>query len=216
MKIMRYSASSLQILLLLLLITACHAQELTTPFEPFSANNTLNQSNQSYNQVETASFGAGQVTEEHALDIALLHAGVDISSVVVEEKDLVQDDGRAVYKFVFSEPAYFSFEYDIDANDGRVLDYKCDWDDAIGQLNNLTDAFSLLEDEAVAIAMEHAGVDINNVSVKEIELLIDNGVGMYHIEFFNELVEYDYLISASSGSLIEYECEWQSYERVDR
>ena len=81
---MRHRASSLQILLLLLLITACHAQELTTPFEPLSANNTLNQSNQSYNQVETASFGAGQVTEEHALDIALLHAGVDISNVVVE------------------------------------------------------------------------------------------------------------------------------------
>ena len=84
MKIMRYSASSLQILLLLLLITSCQAQELTTLFEPFSANNTLNQSNQSYNPVGTASFGAGQVAEEHALDIALLHAGVDISSVVVE------------------------------------------------------------------------------------------------------------------------------------
>ena len=128
---------------------------------------------------------------ERAFEIALAHAGTNASSAVMEDSEQTEDDGRAIYKFGFSGPRYFSFEYDIDIDSGRILDYKCDWDDAKGKPDGLTDSFDLSKDDALALAMGHAGVNASQLTIKNIKTNIDNGISIYQIEFFNEFVEYD-------------------------
>ena len=157
---------------------------------------------------------AETINEARAKSIAHAHAGVNSANVIVEDILRKQDDGLEIYNYEFTSPQYFNFEYDIDANTGRILDYKCDWDDAEGKPAGLTESYNISEQDAIALAMKHAGVEAGDMTVKRVKKTIDNGVSIYAIEFYNKYVEYEYLVSGSSGALLEYECEWQSYSRL--
>jgi|GEM_PF-3934714 len=122
-----------------------------------------------------------------------------------------REDGCDFYEVEFTKPRYFSYEYDIDAATGRVLDYKCDWDDDRGAPDGVTQEFVLTEAESLALALAHAGVDETIVTVRETRTYVEKGVSLYEFEFYSAKAEYEYLVSGSSGILLEYECDWYSY-----
>ncbi len=61
------------------------------------------------------------------------------------------------------------------------------------------------DNTAKSIALEHAGVSENEVTIKKVELDTDNGLTTYDVEFYKNNAEYDYEIDANSGDIISYD-----------
>ena len=197
---------------ILLFSTACQQQEPVS--SGISApKNTIDQNT----STPTSNSPTTNDTDlESVFETAVTHTGINKAHAVIHESEQTRDDGRLVYdiEFSFSEYPFFSYEYDIDVKSGRVLDYKCDWDNALGMPDGLTSSFDITEDDAIALALQHAGVDRGDFTVKRVKATIDDGISQYQVEFYNNLVEYSYTLSGSSGTLMTYECEWQSYKNI--
>ena len=65
------------------------------------------------------------ISLEKAKEIALAHAGVSESEVVFDDREFDFERGRAVYELEFYANGN-EYDYDIDATDGKILDYE--WD----------------------------------------------------------------------------------------
>ena len=63
------------------------------------------------------------------------------------------------------------------------------------------------EEAALAIALEHAGVTLEQLSWYEICLDFDDGIWVYEVEFAVGNTEYEYEINAITGEIIKFETE---------
>ena len=66
----------------------------------------------------------------------------------------------------------------------------------------------LTEDQAFAIALEHAGLTKEQVSYLNAHLDRDDGRWVYEIEFREGRTEYEYAVNASSGKIVDYDKDW--------
>ena len=66
----------------------------------------------------------------------------------------------------------------------------------------------LTEDQALAIALEHAGLTNEQVSYVNAHLDHDDGRWVYEIEFREGRTEYEYAVNASSGKIVDYDKDW--------
>ena len=66
-------------------------------------------------------------------------------------------------------------------------------------------------DEAKEIALNHANLTSNEVTVIRADTELDDGIEKYNIEFYHENKEYDYEINATDGSIIEYDFDVENY-----
>ncbi len=71
---------------------------------------------------------SGSITQEDAKRIALTHAGLAESDVSRLRVELDRDDGRSVYEVEF-DVGRTEYSYDINAADGKILEYDMDKDD---------------------------------------------------------------------------------------
>lgn len=62
-------------------------------------------------------------------------------------------------------------------------------------------------EEAKAIAAEHAGFSVSDVSFSKAKLEKEHRMMVYEIEFYNNGLEYEYEINAETGEIIKYEVE---------
>lgn len=69
-----------------------------------------------------------KISEEKAKSIALNHAGLKESEVKFLHVELDYDDGVLRYEVDFRQGNY-EYDYDIDANTGKILSYDKDIDD---------------------------------------------------------------------------------------
>ena len=70
----------------------------------------------------------GGITQNEAMVAAMNHAGVNGAQAMMTKCELDYEWGKQVYEIEF----YFNgleYEYKIDANTGKVLKAKRDWDD---------------------------------------------------------------------------------------
>ena len=65
------------------------------------------------------------------------------------------------------------------------------------------------EEAALAIALEHAGVTLDQLSWYEICLDFDDGIWVYEVEFAVGNTEYEYEINAITGEIIKFETEFE-------
>lgn len=63
------------------------------------------------------------------------------------------------------------------------------------------------QDEAVNIALSHAGVASSETSMLHVKLDYDDGIQVYEIEFYVGNTEYDYEIKAADGTICSYDME---------
>ena len=71
----------------------------------------------------------GTLTKDEALKKALDHANLDKDQVdYVKKVELDYEHGRKVYEITFFKGGY-EYEYDIDAENGKVLKFEKDLDD---------------------------------------------------------------------------------------
>ncbi len=146
-----------------------------------------------HHNVENNNTGntSNTITRDEALNIALKHAGA--SNVTTKKIEL--DDNSYEIEFIYNNKEY---DYDISLT-GKILEYSIDsyYDD---DDYNTTHA-KITRDEALDIALKHAGVSDVNYSKVELD---DNE---YEIEFRVGHLEYEYEINATTGKIISYEID---------
>ena len=89
------------------------------------ANSTAQPGNSQSSRTQEASISLSE-----AKSIALNSAGVSGNQVKFSKAKLTRDDGRLIYEIEFYIAGKAEYEYEIDANTGRILDADFDnWDD---------------------------------------------------------------------------------------
>ncbi len=146
------------------------------------------------------------ISADTAKSKALADAGVSASSAIFTKVKLDYDDGILMYDVEFYTTSH-EYEYEIDAKTGTI----CDKDIEIlkttpKQQESHTNSSYIGVEKAKSIALNHAGV--SNVTFTKAKLDDDDGQVVYEIEFRKEGMKYDYTISATGGSILEYDTEW--------
>ena len=146
------------------------------------------------------------VSLKEAKTIALEHAGLKAEDVTFTQAKLEYDDGRQVYEIEFFQGRN-EYDYDIAYESGRILGYD---HDAQTILPAASERKISLE-EARETALEHAGLkEADIIFVKE-DLEYDDGQAVYELEFYVDGAEYDYEVSASTGKILSYDYDAESY-----
>ncbi len=158
---------------------------------------------------------ANQITLDAAKAKALANAGVDASSVTYTEAKLDYEDGMAVYEIEFYTSTH-EYEYEINAVTGAVQDKSVEklqsskgkGQDKTGDDKATSSSGTYIGiDKAKSIAVNHAGLSGSDVAFSKAKLDKDDGNTVYEIEFYQDGIEYEYEIDASSGNILEYETE---------
>ena len=153
------------------------------------------------------------IGSDMAAQAAFDHAGVTQADVMGLEVEFDHDDGIMVYDVEFYAGGS-EYEYEIDASTGAIVEYSSeaghDWtppsqDAAQGQTSQ---EWQLTPQEALDIALQHAGISRESADVDKSELDWDDGVLTYEVEFKSGGYEYEYVIDAASGAVLEHDREW--------
>ncbi|MER2064409.1 MAG: PepSY domain-containing protein, partial [Alkalibacterium sp.] len=148
----------------------------------------------------TAPEEAVIISLDEAKTIALNHAGVKEEAVIFDEAELDESDRLYELEFEVDET---EFEYDIEALTGEILKAERDEDDE-RDTDSSADA-SLTIEEALTVALEHAGVDRESVTMEDSEW--DDDDQIIELEFFTKNTAFDYDIHAMTGDILEAEQE---------
>ncbi len=151
----------------------------------------------------------GPVDLEGAKAVALADAGVKAADAVFTESELEWEDGVKVYdiEFYTSEAEY---DYEIDASTGAVLDKSMElFETHVPSADLQGSAGSYIGvDQAKAIAVSNSGFKAEDVIFTKTKLERDKGSVRYEVEFYKDRMEYEYSIDAYTGSILEYESEY--------
>lgn len=141
---------------------------------------------------------AGDVGLEAAKSAALKHAGLSTAVFTKAERDY--DDGRLEYELEFHTDSA-AYEVTVDAATGRVLDYEKE------NLSGSTGSTDIGAQAAKAAALKHAGLSESQVRELQAEWDNENGRAVYEVEFKSGGMEYDYVIDAATGAVLDHEVE---------
>lgn len=141
---------------------------------------------------------AGDVGLEAAKSAALKHAGLSTAVFTKAERDY--DDGRLEYELEFHTDSA-AYEVTVDAATGRVLDYEKE------NLRGGTGGTDIGAQAAKAAALKHAGLSEGQVQELQVEWDNEHGRAVYEVEFKSGGMEYDYVIDAATGSVLEHQAE---------
>lgn len=141
---------------------------------------------------------AGDVGLEAAKSAALKHAGLSSATFTKAERDY--DDGRLEYELEFHTDSA-AYEVTVDAATGRVLDYEKE------NLRGGTGSTDIGAQAAKAAALKHAGLSESQVWELQVEWDSEHGRAVYEVEFKSGGMEYEYVIDAATGSVLEHQAE---------
>ncbi len=161
------------------------------------------------------------ITANRAREIALEHAGLSASGVQFLKTQTDWDDGRLVYEVEFvtgNGNVWKEYDYEIDANTGRILDVDYDAETVYDTGVSNGNAATALE-TAKKTALEHAGLTASQVQFVKAQTDRDDGRLIYEIEFVvksgNVWKEYDYEIDASTGRILDFDYDAESGSNSD-
>jgi len=155
------------------------------------------------------------ISLEKAKEIALDHAGVKATDATFVKAKSDYEDGRAVFEIEFvvsSGNTIKEYDYEIAASDGSIISYDYDIEGdstptAI-QAGSSQNTSEISLEKAKEIALSHAGVASANAFEMEGKLDWDDGMSIYEIEFKAGGYEYSYEVDAATGSIVEFDKEW--------
>lgn len=156
---------------------------------------------------------------DEAKEAAFTHAGVDGSQAKFDDRDL--DDDDRVYELEFYVDGV-EYEYDVSALDGSIISSEQD-EDTDGnddreerqavkaeQKQGKNQPKELTKEQALEIALNHAGVSRSEVTIDDLER-DDDG---FEIEFESGSHDYEYDI-ARDGSISDYETDQDDDDNDD-
>ncbi len=138
---------------------------------------------------------------------ALAAAGLTEGQVTFEKAKLDREHGTAVYEIEFFTGTH-EYEYEISAATGEIFKSDIDKRAVVKHSEHHgSSGVNIGVDQAKNIALSHAGVSASEVSFSKAKLERDDHVTVYEIEFYFDGMEYEYKIDASSGNIIEHDCD---------
>ncbi len=143
-----------------------------------------------------------EITPAKAGEIAFEHAKVSRSEAADYRSKLENEDGLWVYEIEF-RVGKTEYEYEIDAQTGRIISAEKETKNEAAGGGEVR----LTGSQAVAKALEHAGLSASQVKELECELDYEDGKPVYEIEFKYGDTEYEYEISAYDGSVVSSKTE---------
>ena len=140
---------------------------------------------------------SGDIGMEAAKSAALKHAGLSSATFTKAERDY--DDGRWEYELEFHTDTA-AYEVTLDAISGSVLDYEKE--------NLRSSSTSDIGAQAAkSAALRHAGLSEGQVQELLVEWDNEHGRAVYEVEFKSGGMEYEYVIDAATGSVLEHQAE---------
>ena len=114
----------------------------------------------------------------------------------------------------------YEYDYIVHAENGKILEYERDYEPAqqtaqkpqtaSPQAESQPQASSLAEvtkEQAIEIALVHAGLHADEVQGLQAKRDRDNGVMTYEIEFRHGRVEYEYEIHTANGMILDWDMD---------
>ncbi len=164
--------------------------------------------------LESWEVSSAALTAEQAETIALESLGLTRDQVRFDRSELDYERGVQVWEVEFRHENT-EYDFEIDATTGEILKQKPE------QKKPETPAVpeppaeppkaetgELTEEEAVAIALAHAGLTEEQVTRLRVEKDIDRGITLYEIDFDYGGYEYEYEIRVSDGKILKQELDW--------
>ena len=161
----------------------------------------------------TTVAAATPITEVEAIAAALDHAKLTEAETENLRVRLDRDDRRDHWEVQWRS-GDLEYDYDIDPDTGAVLDWDRDFEPQrkaapAAQTPSPTQpaapAAQLSEDEALAIALGHAGFTAEEVTGLRIRMDTDDRTPDYEIEFRRGRLEYEYEIHAETGAIKDFD-----------
>lgn len=147
------------------------------------------------------------ITAEEAKAIALEHAGVAESEVKFVTTEFEYEKGVPEWEIEFYV-GNLEYDYDIHALTGEILSF--DQEIEFGKTETLPDITAngyLSQDAIKDIILDHAGVNLADISRLQYDFEMEKGVPEYEVEFYVGAVEYDYEINALTGEILSFSQE---------
>ena len=172
---------------------------------------------------------------ERALEIALLTCGQSADQLTKQEVDAELDEVPAHYEVELEDRSGTEYEYridaytgavltsyvepdghdDVDGQDERVDELECchhhhhddDDDDDAQPTGSAQPTGQIGHAAAKAAALTHAGVSESQAYDTDVELDDEDGRWVYEVEFKADDMEYEYVIDAYTGAVLEYDME---------
>ena len=146
------------------------------------------------------------ISKEEAKTNLAKHISVDEEDIYFENVDLEIDNNQYEVDFYYNNQEY---EAKIDAKEGKIIytDYplnsKNTTNNGNGNQNSNSTQEEITLEEAKQIALKHANLNENDVTLVKAEIEHD-GEGMYEIEWRDATYEYEFDISRT-GNVLHYD-----------
>lgn len=157
---------------------------------------------------------ATQLTEAEAIAIALNHASLTETDAASLRAVTDLDDGLAHWDIHWRSGDWV-YEYDIHLETGAILEWDRDYEPQKPKSTQPAETKpaettprepdTLTRDEAMAIALNHAGLTAGQVTGLRAGRDYDDGVPVYEVEFREGRWEYDYEIHAQTGRILSFD-----------
>ena len=165
----------------------------------------------------------GVITKKKAIEIALRDAGLKESQVHFVKEELDSEKGKKAYEVEFYHEGT-EYDYEIDANTGKILSSDLDIEDYVipqknddKQENKPADKVESKPESqnksvigvaaAKEAALKHAGVNSSDAKFIKAKQDYDDGRRVYDVEFNALGFEYDYELDADSGEILNFDKE---------
>lgn len=152
------------------------------------------------------------ISMDRAKQIAFDHAGVNGADARFDDQEFDVDDGVPSYELEFYVNGN-EYEYDIHAVSGEILKSEHDMKQSkqaqkSKQKPAANKSAQISKDEAIDIALKHAGLTRSQVSFDDVELDKDDGRLIWEVEFDSGNWEFEYDIDALTKDILDFEKEY--------
>ena len=176
--------------------------------------------------VTTTAQTPTELTSQEAISIALEHAGLEQAEVTRLKTHREKEDGKQVWDVEFRHGDY-EYDYTIHAQTGAILEWDKDYEPVKQAPTQppateppateppatqppvteppATETAKLTKEEALSIALKHAGLTEAEISRVKCEYDRDDGIPEWEVEFRVGKLEYEYTIHAETGAILEWE-----------
>ena len=159
------------------------------------------------------------LTRQEAEQIALDLVGLLRKDVRMDHSELDREKGLDVWEIEFYH-LNIEYDFEINAQTGEVIKSQKEEESRPVTVVPSIDPpilpaptpveptpVQITKDEAIAIALDHAGLKLDDAKRLKIEKDRDDGILVYEIEFEKGNVEYEYEIRVSDGKIISWDKE---------
>lgn len=148
------------------------------------------------------------ISMDRAKQIAFEHAGVNGADAHFDDQEFDVDDGVPSYELEFYVNGN-EYEYDIHAVSGEILKSEHDMKHSkSNQKPAANKSAQISKEEAIDIALNHAGLTRSQVTFDDVELDKEDGRLIWEIEFDSGNWEFEYDIDALTKDILDFEKDY--------